>query len=234
MKDGVVLPERGSSLGVASWMRDLGALASTSLNPPPYPTAPLPRGDGRTVMTIPGFLAGDWTMLRLRTFLEGLGYRVEASGIVFNAGPTAQALAALDAALIRIAEASRGPVDLLGQSLGGVLARDLAHRHPHAVRRVVTLCSPIRFPISTPLAPVAQLFAPLHDPAWRERALCIAERPPAPVTAIYSEEDGIVDWRQCLQDEVPPTHVNVRVDGAHSTVGSNPAAQMAVALALGA
>jgi hypothetical protein len=172
-------------------------------------------------------------MLRLRNFLEGLGYRVEASGIAFNAGPTPQAMAALDAVLLRVAEVSGGPVDLIGQSLGGSLARDLAHRHPHAVRRVVTLCSPIRFPISTPLAPVAQLFAPLHDPAWRDRALRLAENPSVPVTAIYSEEDGIVDWRQCLQDEAPG-FVNVRVGGAHSTVGSNPAAQIAVAMALGA
>lgn len=233
MKDGVILPERGSALGVSSWWRDLGALASVSLNPPPYPTGPLPRGDGLTVMTIPGFLAGDWTMFRLRTFLEGLGYRVESSGMAFNAGPTPQALAALDAALARISQCHGRPVDLLGQSLGGTLARDLAHRHPHAVRRVVTLCSPIRFPISTPLAPVAQLFAPLHDPAWRERAARIAEHPPMPVTAVYSEDDGIVDWRQCLQDEAPG-YVNVRVEGAHSTVGSNPAAQIAVALAFGA
>ena len=232
MKDGVVLPERGSSLGVTSWMRDLGALASTSLNPPPFPTDPLPRGDDRTVLMIPGFLAGDWTMLRLRTFLEGLGYKVKASGILFNAGPTPQAMAALDAVLLRVAAAIGGPVDLLGQSLGGVLARDLAHRHPHVVRRVVTLCSPIRFPISTPLAPVAQLFAPFHDPAWRDRAEHVARHPPVPVTAIYSEEDGIVDWRQCLQDEAPG-YANVRVAGAHSTVGSNPAAQIAVAWALG-
>jgi pimeloyl-ACP methyl ester carboxylesterase len=233
MKDSVVLPERGSSLGVSSWMRDLGALATVSLNPPPFPTDPLPRGDGHVVMTIPGFLAGDWTMVRMKSFLEGLGYRVEASGIVFNAGPTPQAMAALDAALLRITEAHRTPVHLLGQSLGGVLARDLAHRHPRAVRKVVTLCSPIRFPISTPLAPVAQLFAPFHDPAWRERAERIVQHPTMPVTAIYSEEDGIVDWRQCLQDEAPG-YDNIRVDGAHSTVGSNPAAQIAVARALAA
>jgi len=233
MKDGVVLPARGSALGVASWMRDLGALASTSLNPPPYPTTPLPRGDGKVVLTIPGFLAGDWTMQRLRGFLEGLGYRVEGSGIVFNAGPTPQALAALDNVLLKVADAHGAPVHLLGQSLGGVLARDLAHRHPKVVRSVVTLCTPIRFPISTPLAPFAQLFAPLHDPAWRERAERIAQHPPAPVTAIYSEEDGIVDWRQCLQDEAPG-YLNVKVVGAHSTVGSNPAAQTAVALALAA
>jgi pimeloyl-ACP methyl ester carboxylesterase len=229
---GAILPARGSHLGVSSWVRDLRALASCTLNPPPYPTAELPRGNGRVVLTIPGFLAGDWTMIRLRTFLETLDYRIETSGIVFNAGPTARAIGRLDAALLCAAQAAGGPIDLLGQSLGGVLARDLAHRHPTAVRRVVTLCSPIRFPISTPLAPIAGLFAPFHDPAWAARAATVALPPPAPVTAIYSEDDGVVDWRQCLQDETPG-YANVRVGGAHSTVGSNPAAQIAVALALG-
>jgi triacylglycerol lipase len=184
------------------------------------------------VLTIPGFLAGDWTMIRLRTFLENLGYCVETSGIAFNGGPTPQTIARLDTVLLYVAEEAGGPVDLLGQSLGGVLARDLAHRHPAAVRRVVTLCSPIRFPISTPLAPVAQLFAPFHDPIWATRAATIAQPPQVPVTAIYSEDDGVVDWRQCLQDETPG-YANVRVAGAHSTMGSNPAAQTAVALALG-
>ena len=228
---GAVLPKRGSHLGFSSWMRDLQALASCTLIPPPYPNADLPRGESRFVLTIPGFLAGDWTMIRLRTFLENLGYRVETAGIVFNGGPMPQTIARLDDVLLRLAE-TVGPVDLLGQSLGGVLARDLAHRHPAAVRSVVTLCSPIRFPISPPLAPVAQLFAPFHDPVWAVRAATIAQPPAAPVTAIYSEDDGVVDWRQCLQDETP-RHVNVRVGGAHSTMGSNPLALTAVALALG-
>jgi pimeloyl-ACP methyl ester carboxylesterase len=228
---GAVLPKRGSHLGFGSWMRDLHALAACTLNPPPYPSTGLPRGGGRVVLTIPGFLAGDWTMIRLRTFLENLGYRIETSGIAFNGGPTPQTIARLDDVLLRLVE-KVGPVDLLGQSLGGVLARDLAHRHPAAVRRVVTLCSPIRFPISTPLAPVAQIFAPFHDPIWAARAATVASSPPMPVTAIYSEDDGVVDWRQCLQDEAPG-YVNVRVAGAHSTMGSNPEALTAVAVALG-
>ena len=52
-----------------------------------------------------------------------------------------------------------------------------------------------------------------------------------PVTALYSEEDGVVDWRECLQDEHPGSK-NVRVSGAHATVGSNPAALAAIAEAL--
>jgi dienelactone hydrolase len=120
---------------------------------------------------------------------------------------------------------------LIGQSLGGVLARNLAKKYPDRVAQVVTLCTPIHFPVTTPLAPFAALLAPIHDPSARENMAAIANAPPVPVTAIYSEDDGIVDWRQCLQDE-SATHRNVHIRGGHTTMGSNPDAQRAIAQAL--
>ena len=108
----------------------------------------------------------------------------------------------------------------------------MARRHAAHVRSVITLCTPIHFPVTTPLAPFAQAFAPFHDPTWAARGAELAQPLPVPVTAIYSRDDGIVDWRQCLQDEAPGCR-NVCVSGAHSTVGSNPEAQIAVAMALG-
>jgi pimeloyl-ACP methyl ester carboxylesterase len=230
--DTAILPGPNSHLGFRSWLRELGSLASCAVRPPPYPTQALPRGDGGTVLLVPGFLAGDWTMSRLRGFLVSLGYRAETAGIVFNPGPTAATIARLETALLDLS-ARAGPIDLVGQSLGGVFARELARRHPAHVRRVVTLCSPINFPVTTPLAPFARAFAPLHDKTWVERTSLATGPMPVPVIAIYSMEDGIVDWRQCVQDDTPGC-TNVRVRGAHSTVGSNPEAQIAVALALSA
>jgi predicted esterase YcpF (UPF0227 family) len=227
-----VLPGPDSPLGFASWARDLASVAAATANPPPYPAHDFPRGDGRTVLLVPGFLAGDWTMARLRIFIEGLGYRVEQAGIVFNPGPTAKTVARLERTLLRLNERT-GPVHLVGQSLGGVFARELAREHPACVRSVVTLCTPIRFPVTTPLAPFADALAPFHDPRWSARCSDCARPLGVPVTAIYSRDDGIVDWRQCLQEESPLAR-NVCVSGAHSTVGSNPQAQAAVAWALGA
>jgi pimeloyl-ACP methyl ester carboxylesterase len=226
-----VLPGPESHLGLRSWARELVSLATVTVRPPPYATQDLPKGDGRTVLLVPGFLAGDWTMLRLRQFLENLDYRVEHAGIVFNPGPTAGTIARLESALLRLSREA-GPIDLVGQSLGGVFAREMARRHTRHVRSVVTLCTPIHFPVTTPLAPFAQMFAPFHDASWSVRSVELAQPLPVPVTAIYSRDDGIVDWRQCLQDEAPGCR-NVRVSGAHSTVGSNPEAQIAVAMALG-
>jgi pimeloyl-ACP methyl ester carboxylesterase len=181
------------------------------------------------VFVIPAFLAGDWATVRLRRFLMKLGYRVETAGIAFNLGPTARLVAKLDATLLQLS--SDAPIDVIGQSLGGVLARDLVRRHPERVRRLITLCSPVRVPITTPLAPAARLLGRFFDSEWLSRRDAIAMPLGVPVTALYSEEDGVVDWRECLLEEGSGGE-NVRVAGAHATIGSNPSALAAIARAL--
>lgn len=226
----VIRPERGSGLGFASCAREFLDVAIRTLSPPRFPSD-LPRGDGETALLIPGFLAGDWTMLRLRDFLVHLGYRAEFAGVAVNLGPTKGLIPHLEQAVERLYAQARRPIGLIGQSLGGVFARGLAHRHPDKVSHVVTLCSPVRFPVPTPLESVAKLLAPLHDPAALDLQNEIVRRPPVPVTAIYSKSDGIVDWRTCLQDETEDCR-NIEVPGAHSSMGSNPEAQRVIALTL--
>lgn len=226
----VTRPEPGSGLGFGSWAREIVAVAQATIAPPPYP-ADLPRGQGRTVLFIPGFLAGDWTMLRLRDFLQHLDYRVAFAGVGVNLGPTRRLIPQLEQAVARLNAETAAPIAIVGQSLGGSIARHLAHRHPEQIAHVVTLCSPIRFPVATPLEGFARLLAPLHDSALLEIQDEIARTPAVPVTAIYSKTDGILDWRSCLQDETE-TCVNVEVPGAHSSMGSNPVAQREIALAL--
>jgi len=225
------LPERGSPLGPASWAREMQALALSHLRPPDYPLGEAPRGDGHTVLVLPGFLTGDWTTARLRGFLSALGYRVSKADVLCNIGPTRELIPRLERRILQLSDMRGQKVSLVGQSLGGVFARGLAQLHPGAVRSVVTLCSPIHFPVTTALEPFVRLFEPFHDPQWLARAGDIAKPPGMPVTAIYSREDGIVDWRQCLQDEAPGC-INIGVAGSHTTMGSNPEAQRVVAEAL--
>jgi len=226
-------PEPHSNLGLHSLAREMEAFAAMALRPQIHPVDDLPEGDGHTVLVLPGFLAGDWTTARLREVIAALGYRVVPPDIFFNAGPTKQMLAHLERKLTELVETTGAPISLVGVSLGGVLARQLALDNPKAVRCVVTLCSPIRYPVITPLQPFAQALTPFHEPSWLDRRNEIGGALPMPVTAIYSEEDGIVDWRQCLQDEAPGA-INVRVTGAHTTIGSNREAHRAVARALAA
>jgi len=226
----VIPPTAESGLGFASWMREIMEAARATLATPHYPDD-LPRGHGETALLIPGFLAGDWTMHPLRDFLRHLDYRVEFAGVALNLGPTKGFLPHLEQSVERLHAESREPIILIGQSLGGAFARALAHRHPEKISHVVTLASPIRFPVATPLESVVKLMAPLHGPdvvALRDE---IERTPPVPVTALYSQDDGIIDWRCCLQDE-SATCANIEVSGAHSAMGFSPEAQAAVARAL--
>jgi len=198
MRPAAVYPAEKSSLGFQSWLRDVATIATA--RSPALALKGLPRGDGSTVLLLPGFFSGDWTMADLGRFLRALDYRVETAGIWFNPGPQRSILARLESALLRLTD-DGVPIHLLGQSLGGVFARDLACRHPGRIKSVITLCTPIRFPVTTPLAPLAAALAPVHDPEWISRANDIASPLSVPVTAIYSCDDGIVDWRECLQAE---------------------------------
>lgn len=220
-------PGPESGLGFGSWVREITQAARATLAKPDYPDD-LPRGNGETVLLIPGFLAGDWTMHPLRDFLQHHNYRVEFSGIAFNFGPTAGLMPHLEQAVARLFADSGHPLIVIGQSLGGAFARALAHRHPDKIAHVITLGSPIRFPVTTPLEAVVRWLAPFHAPDVATLVDEIGRMPDVPVTALYSKEDGIIDWQSCLQEETAHC-INVEVSGAHSAMGFNPKAQAMIA-----
>jgi len=124
-------------------------------------------------------------------------------------------------------------VTIIGVSLGGALARDLARRYPDRVRDVVTLCSPVRFPVTTPLAPFAWALAPLHARDWVARRHDNEKPLPMPVTAVHAVRDGIVLRAQCWLEPSPGAR-NVIVEARHMTVEAAPQALAAVAAALAA
>lgn len=189
-----------------------------------------PRGDGHPVFVLPGFLTNDGRTRHLRRFLASLGYEVHGWGEGINWGPTDYAIAAIERRLHAIRRAHGRKVTLIGHSLGGLLARELAKRFPEDVRAVVMLGSPVRLPTATSLAVFFRLLARFHRTAI---GLEIAElnRPPPdsiPVTAIYTREDGIVAWESCLE-QAGHLRENVEVRGTHSTLPSNPLALTVVA-----
>ncbi len=190
-----------------------------------------PRGDGHTVLVLPGFLADDRSTLVLRTYLGTLGYHTYGWGLGRNVGPTAEILDGMTALVERLAESSGSPVSIVGWSLGGMFARGLGHQRPDHIRRIVTLGSPFRgdSPISSHAARSFERFAHLHVP-HAELPDVDADRGQLsmPVTAVYTKGDGVVAWQTCLQPDGVHRE-NVEVPGSHCGLGHNPAALWVVA-----
>jgi pimeloyl-ACP methyl ester carboxylesterase len=162
--------------------------------------------------------------------LGSLGYQAYGWGEGVNWGPTDHAIAAIERRLHAIRRRHGRKVTLIGHSLGGLLARELAKKFPDDVRAVVMLGSPVRLPTATSLALFFRLLARFHR-ATRGLEIDELNRPPPdriPVTAIYTREDGIVAWESCLE-RGGRMRENVEVQGAHSTLPSNPFALAVVA-----
>lgn len=186
-----------------------------------------PRGDGHPVLVLPGFTAGDMSTRPLRAFLTDRGYKAHGWKQGQNLGPRPGVEEGMDARLRELHQRYGRKVSIIGWSLGGVYARELARRTPEQVRQVISMGSP---------------FAghPRASNAWRlfeatsGRTVESLDRdtmklpPPVPATAIYTRSDGIVAWQGCLE-QASPTTENIEIEGSHSGLGHNPLALYAIA-----
>lgn len=158
----------------------------------------LPRGDGHPVLVVPGLAASDRSTFALRALVTRWGYPAYGWGLGRNAGRADGLADRLHEVVVRHGR----PATVIGQSLGGVFARELARRHREQVRQVISLASPFRTVNPQP--------------------------PPVPTTAIYSRTDGVVPWQACV-DEPSADHENVEVDTSHIGMGVHPAVMVVVA-----
>ncbi len=190
-----------------------------------------PRGDGHGVLVLPGLLATDSSTVLLRWFLGWLGYDVRGWSLARNLGPTEKVLDEMPRTLSALAERTGGPVSLIGQSLGGIYARELARQHPGLTRQVITLASPFALADSRQSRAdgVYQRHARRHAPGGRVPTPELVARPIAvPSTAVYSRWDGIVSWQACIEPETA-LHENVEVRCGHLGFGVDPATLWLVA-----
>jgi hypothetical protein len=189
-----------------------------------------PRGDGHPVLTLPGFLASDLSMAPMRRYLKELGYDTYAWKMGRNIGGFSRMRVALRDLLADIHTATGRKVSIVGWSLGGVYARDLALQAPDMVRYVVTLGSPFASDVRATNA--TQLYEALSGETIEDNSelrAAIAGDLPVPTTSIYSRADGIVNWRTCLL-RPSSTAENIEVHlASHIGLGVNPAALWAVA-----
>lgn len=186
------------------------------------------RGDGHPVLVLPGLSASDVSTRPLRTYLKGQGYAAHGWKQGANRGPRPGVEDAIDARLAELSERYGRKVSLIGWSLGGVLAREMARRQPSLVRQVITLGSPFA---NEPKASNAwRLYEALSGKKvedWPNRE-AMKRPPPVPSTAIYSRSDGIVAWQGCREQDGPTTQ-NIEVEGSHCGLGHNPAVLYAIA-----
>ena len=172
--------------------------------------------DGPPLMVIPGFLASDRSTLGLQRALAGAGYRVTGWGLGINRGARSDLLEKI-AAGAQLHGRGR-PIILVGWSLGGVFAREVAKRRPELVGKVVTLGAPFSGD-------------PRSNNAWRLYELIaghrvdappievrLAEKPPVPTLALWSRGDGIVP-PACARGGEGESDRQIEIDCSHMGFG---------------
>ncbi len=182
-------------------------------------TLPVNTDSQRKIMVIPGFYGGEWSILPIKYFLRRQGHHAHSWGQGMNRGE-------LEVLHNRVVERLRGlherheePIDLVGWSLGGIYARELARLCPDSVRQVITLGSPVMGgPRVTALHKLARLFD--WDVEQIERDMAARHHIPiaCPVHAIYSKLDGIVNWQACI-DHWSPQVQHHEVHASHIGMG---------------
>lgn len=191
----------------------------------------LRRGDGHPVLVFPGFTTSDRSTEPLRDVLKDLGYRTYAWGNGVNIGPTPAILEGLVRRLDRAYRRDGEEVSLIGWSLGGIYARELARAFPHRVRQVVTLGSPIQM-TGADRSGATRMWKAMRR--YHVQNFIRDERDgrkphlAVPSTSIYTKTDGVVDWRASLIERTERSE-NIRVFGSHCGLGFNTAAIYAIA-----
>ena len=185
-----------------------------------------PSGDGHPVLVLPGWLASDRSTQALRWFLRRRGYHAHGWRLGRNHGPTSEIVSGMAERLTLLRARHGRPVSLVGWSLGGIYARELARRRPDDVRQVITLASPFRDPDATNFL-ITRLAG--ERPARPPEVLARLRSPlPVPTTAIYSRTDGIVAWQSCVEPRGPRSE-SVEVRTSHCGMGHHPAALLVIA-----
>lgn len=212
---------------------------------PVYYGLGIPQGDGTAVIVIPGFLGSDTYLSHLNKWLERIGYRSYLSGIGLNAEcPNLLIRYKLAQTMEQATRETKSKVHLIGHSLGGVIARSIAGQHPDKVASVITLGAPFRGTVAHhsvlhAAKVVRQRILKEHGDGvlpqcYTPRCTCdflqsLRCQLPKRVleTAIFTKDDGIVDWRYCktgnrkLDFEVPGTHIGMAFNPSVYTIIAN-------------
>jgi pimeloyl-ACP methyl ester carboxylesterase len=232
----------GRPLAEARWQLELTRL----LVDPVWRGSRVPPGDGRPVLLLPGFLAGDYTLAVLARWLRRIGYRPATCGFVVNVDCSDRALDLVEREVAWLYRRHDRRVAVIGHSRGGHFARALARRRPGQVSHAISMGADLQrmFGISVPTKlavrgarrGVAALRRPRAEHCLTMECTCPFTRDytaPFPsrrvrLTSIYTKADGVVRWERCI---VPYADC-VEVTGSHTGLVFNRKAYAAIAAAL--
>ncbi len=192
-----------------------------------------PKGDGHPVLVLPGFVAGDASTFFLRQFLRDRGYRTSGWMQGRNLGPKPGVLESALAHVRTLHRDTGRKVSIIGWSLGGIYARELAKLAPESVRSVISLGSPFASPgEATNAWWLFKAFNPDH-PTVTENLGDLAEAPSCPTSAVFSRTDGVVPWRgssHSLEQLAARSDIeNIEVEVSHLGMGAHPLVLYAIA-----
>lgn len=225
-----------------------GFEAAQLLRSPIWRGAGVAPGEGRPVLLIPGFLAGDGTLATMARWLRANGYRTHRAGIRANVGCSQDACERIEERLEALAARTGSKVAIVGQSRGGVLARVVATRRPDLVSGIVGLGAPtvgqlrvhpfvllhvgVVGALGTGRVPGLFSMSCLRGACCEPfRAHLLHDFPPGVrYVSVYSRSDGIVDWRACLDDAADEL-VEIRASHCGMAVSVQAYEQVARALA---
>ena len=186
-----------------------------------------PRGHGEPVLVMPPFTTDDTMTGPMRWFLGTLGFNVHGWALGRNLMRTPRLVAGVPRRLGELYEHYGEPINLVGWSAGGMWARHLARDYPAMVRQVITMGTPFRLRPGdrTNASALYDMIEHTQVPLPHHLQIDDVEQPPltVPVTAIYTRDDGVACWQDCLETTRPLSE-NVEVRGSHCGLGHNVAA----------
>ena len=187
-----------------------------------------PRGDGHAVLVYPGLLASDFSTRPLRRLLRTLRHDARGWGQGRNKGARSGVFDEMLRRLRAVRAETGRTVSLVGWSLGGLYARELAKTAPEVVRTVITLGSPFTGPRDASNARRTYEWLQQGRAQSPHQHQDLRTPPPVPTTSIYTRADGIVAW-QCSVETPGPMAENIEVQASHTGLGVNPLALYALA-----
>jgi hypothetical protein len=190
-------------------------------------------GQGQPVIVFPVLGGGPDSTAALRRLLDDAGFATYDWGMGIDTGPRDRNLnrwlRELEEKVIDVAEAQGSSVSLLGWSLSGIYARELAKRTNPLVRQVITLGTPFNTMADKQQAcPLIKVLESGYGSLAVNLRHRLSQSPPVPSTSIYSKADGLVPWQMCVE-RVSPLAENIEVEGAtHRGLPAHPKALEAI------